>query len=423
MSLTTASPTSVDRPDITKSQAKPKLSFKEVRDSLFKFLMQADVPFSEAERVPLKTILTRKEKVDKPINYIDDDGKIRRTSIVTKEIPLDNHVFYKITCKLKDLTVNNLPVYIVTVPVKFEDLYQGQKNKLKTLREQHNIIIFDEYDWKKLKLDISDKNWLSPLTKGVMKSWSRMLFKKIAQLGGNIESKYTLNDLFTSIDKNTQPQKSNQSIEQVHSLQIQRLKVKLIEQDLKYKQSITLKDTHCSILSEFVSLDSGSLEWIEETLSWIIKDCIKKVDLRRTVYKDKFRKTNGDISVTNPEAFASIVYDFITKTKKKKLIAQNLGYGILLIQDKTTFQTIYLSLFPTNSKKVKSVGLRGSITKSNSLVFGLDIYFSKCKSTSTSIDGFIMLTQTCNKGYNYSNNYRMPIPINKNNKCNLWSKI
>jgi hypothetical protein len=337
MSLSSASPASVDRPDVTKSAAKPELSFKEVKDSLFKFLMQAGVPFSEAEKLPIKTTLVKKEKTDNFVWKFDSRG--RRYSAreeIEHEFNLENHTFYKITCKLKDLTVNNLPVYVVTIPTKFEDMEQWKKNKIITIKKQHNIIIFDEYDWAKLNLDISDKNWLAPLTKGVLKSWARILFKKISQLGGEVSSKYNLNDLFSNIERNTKTTKNNQSSEQLYLDRIQQLRLKLIEQELKYSSNFSLQPTHKKILSSFTELDLSSLLWIEDTLDLVV-DCISQVNLRQSKYKEHFRQANGKISPANSEVFASVVYDLLGKARRS-LFIQNLGYGVLKIQNKTTFQ-------------------------------------------------------------------------------------
>ena len=74
-------------------------------------------------------------------------------------------------------------------------------------------------------------------------------------------------------------------------------------------------------------------------------------------------------------------------------------------------------------QKLKSVSLFKDLAKKKELVFGLSVSFVKGKSKPSSVEGFIILTTNCNKGYTYSSNYRMPIPVDKRNNCDLWSDI
>jgi hypothetical protein len=82
-----------------------------------------------------------------------------------------------------------------------------------------------------------------------------------------------------------------------------------------------------------------------------------------------------------------------------------------------------VSLFPTLSKKVKSVTLKGQVLKEKDIIVGLDIYFTESSFKAKDIKPYLMLTSVCNKGYNYSSSYRLPIPISKTKKCSLWSNL
>ena len=83
--LDTNSFLSVDRPDIAK-ESKACLTFKEVRDSLFKFLMQAGIPFSGHEYLPIytehKIHLRKDEKLESKVvkgMKVIEKGKLIKT--------------------------------------------------------------------------------------------------------------------------------------------------------------------------------------------------------------------------------------------------------------------------------------------------------------------------------------------------------
>lgn len=316
--LTTNKPIDVDRPDVLREVSNESLSFKEVRDSLVKFLMVAGVPFSTAKRLSV------------PINFsYKEPGQVEKS-----KVSLAKHVSYRATLVLEGLTVDGQKVHIVAVPFKLEDLSHSERNKILSIQRMFKVILFDERDWIKLGLDISDKQWLKPLLKGTLKSWARLLFKKISELEGEIQSEYTLNTLLHNIDRNV----SRNGKVITRDNYVENLKTRLMTKELELRGYSSLSKQQLKVLKEIVGLESASVRWVEDLADSIIRHCITKVDLSQKVYRESFRQKNGKISLANPEAFSQLVYDYIS-ANKHSLKAKVTGSGIVQIQDSRTFQT------------------------------------------------------------------------------------
>lgn len=328
--MLTTHPINVDRPDVLKNAYKEFLSFKEVRDSLVKFLMLSGVPFSTAERLPVPIDFKYKESGQKEKNFV----------------PLDRHVSYKATLRLENLRVEDQKVYVVAVPFKLEDLSHSERNKILLIQRRYKVIVFDERDWIKLGLDISDKQWLKPLTRRTLKSWAKLLFKKISDLDGNIQSNFTLNTLLHNIDRNVSS--SGKPIRQQDY--VTTLKSRLMTKELELKGYSKLSKEQSKVLNEIVELEAASVKWVEELANSVIGHCISKVNLSQKVYRELFRQGNGKVNLLNSEAFAQLVYDYV-EANRKNLKATVTGSGIVHIQDSRTFQSVNFVFRPTTSSR------------------------------------------------------------------------
>lgn len=344
----------IDRPDVIRDESKEYLSFKEVKDSLVKFLMQAEVPFQGAERLPIVIQLK--------YNELGQNDK--------SSIDLSHHVDYKATLHLEGIKVDKRPIYVLAVPLRIEDLKHSERNKILMLQRAINVIVFDENDWIKLGLDISGKNWLRPLTKKVLKSWARLLFAKITALGGHIESDFTLNDLFNNIDENVGSKK-----QLIEEQKVKDLKARLIQRELQVEGQKSFSSEQDLVFKSVVELNSTSVNWLEETINSVIFHALKPVDLRAKTYKDFFRGRTGSINPVSAESFGKLVYDYINSSRKS-LEAEIKGPGVISIQDKRTFQKTTLVLVPTKSKRPFSISTPKE-TSGQALGFVLELKFKE----------------------------------------------
>lgn len=392
----------VDSPEVIRDNSRFTLSFKEVRDALFKFLMQSEIPFSGAERLPVSIQFSYKEEGSKHKNSFE----------------LTNHVNYKVACKLKGLTVGGKPVYLIAVPFRFDELSKSEKGKIIALQGSYNIVVFDEYDWQKLGLDISEKQWLRPLNKKILKSWARILFSKISKLDGEVASDYSLNDLFSNIERNVDVTKATKD-----RSKIQKLTAMVIAREfelLGYKELTPIQE---KVLHNLVALNPVSATWLEEILSTIVTTCLKKVDLRKKIYKSFFMQSNGVVNPINAGKFGKLVYDYI-KTNKKSLDVEILDDGILRVQHKKTFQQSIICLAPTTSLRgTISVDMSKTKRTRQDLGFVFEIKFPAKKNTVDSVSVYSVLIPKTKKDVKYGRKDRLPIPTDLKNGCNLWSKI
>ena len=363
--MLTTHPINVDRPDVIREASKESLSFKEVRDSFVKFLMLSEVPFVTAERLPV------------PIDfkYEERDEWLGRKQKFT--VPLEKHVSYRATLRLQDLSVNGQPVYVVAVPFKLEDLKHSERNKILSIQRRYKVIVFDERDWIKLGLDISEKQWLKPLNRRTLKSWARLLFKKISDLQGEVQSDYTLNTLLHNIDRNV----SSRGKLIRKDDYIATLKTRLLKKELELEGLTNLSKQQVKVLKDIIGLEAASVKWVEELANSIITHCIQKVDISKKVYKDIFRQKNGKVNLMNAEAFTQLVYDYIDKNKQS-LRPKVTGSGVLQIQDSRTFQTVTFIFKPTSST-------RG--------VEKMSLDTSNCSKTTHDL-GFVLELSACSKG-------------------------
>ncbi|RKZ94979.1 MAG: hypothetical protein DRQ40_04670 [Gammaproteobacteria bacterium] len=388
----------IDRPDVIKNESKKSLSFKEVKDSLVKFLMQAEIPFQGAERLPVSIDLVYRELGQKA------------------ELSLEHHVSYKATVRLQGVKVNRRPIYVIAVPFELEELTHSERNKILALQSTFNVIVFDERDWTKLGLDISEKNWLSPMTRKVLKSWARILFTKITNLAGPaaVESDFTLNDLFSNIDKNAQSKLKKVSDRRIHDL-----KTRLLRKELELDGYNSLSKPQENLLESLVTLDQSSILWVEEVINSIVAKALLPVNTRKREFKDIFRQNNGKFSLRSPEKFGQIVYDYIS-TNRKTLSVEILGPGILTIQDKRTFQKITLVLVPTTTKKLPATAIKGIKKKAGQgLGFVLELKFvaNSCKIEKLNVYA-VCLT---NKSHGALN--RLNIQSSLKDGIYLWSDV
>lgn len=387
-----------DRPDVSRKESKPKLTFKEVKDCLFKFLMQAGVKFTDPE------ILT----ISAPYKPTEEE-----------EFNLERG-YYTSCCRLMNIKVDKKPVHIIVLSEKYDELENRQKNKILFLKKTHKIVIFDAKDWKDIGLNISDREWLSPLTKGQMKTWARKLFNKIGDLG-KVESDLTLNDLYEAIEKNTSPQLSR--VSRINALEKE---VLILKQSLRKKtisDSFVLKESHDRIIELLSLINEANSVWIEETVSFITQDILSSIDLRQNKYKDSFRLKNGKINPADKDKLTGLI-TLELERRKPNLSVTNLGYGLLEIQNKKTFQVVTVAIVPSVTSKIGVIELKPEAVKQlkTPLVFTLGLHFNQSNYKIDNITGDVIAVSHCANFFKYDKDYRLPVFDSTQHKnYSLWT--
>lgn len=332
---------SIDRPDIVKyCTGRDSLSFKEVKDLLFKFLMQAEVPFVDSEKLYL------------PGHY--DNSKLGVSLTVS------NMSYYTATCRLLNLTVDNKPVYIVVLSEPISSINSRQKKKLLALKNNHNIVIFDSDDWKEVGIEISEKPWLKPLSRSILKKWARKLFSSIASFGKEVKSSYTLNDLFKAIDRNTFHQQKKGTILNTLSKENVSLQTKLREHLISNK--FPIQEGAKPVITQLCELTNKSSIWVEEVINTVCNN-ISKTKLKESKEKAKF------------------VLQLQTKLQdiKKDWNIKQISSSILEFQDLRTFQTAYIYIDFVRSGRSPEIRIATGLLKklNNQLLFSLNLHLNK----------------------------------------------
>jgi len=322
----------IDRPDIVKKHGSSHITFKEIKDALFKFLMQAEIKFISFE------------KLDLPIEF--------KSKLDGSMITANNIIYYIVTCRLLDIYVDGKPVYIVTLPTSELELDKRQRGKLAYLKKLYKIVIFDDADCSKLGINLSEDAWLRSLNKAVLKKWAKLLFTKISALGIDVDSKYNLNSIYKKLD--TIVGRHGEGISSMTSFNREglRLKYQIIKNKLEYTFP-NLKIYPEPALRYLANIDKSSSGWLEEIFTYTLRDIVSRIDLRKNKYKDFFRTKIGTYDIANKERICALISQEL-KTKFK-LDITSLGYGALRIQDKKTFQTVILSLDATTSDSARGI--------------------------------------------------------------------
>ena len=399
--LQTSNGSYVDRPDVVK-KAKPKLTFKEVGDCFIKFLMLADVSFTGKEKLPIVTPFVH-----------------RRGTPESSTIPISQN-YYTVTCRLKDITVDGQPIYIVTIPGQVTKMENRQKNRLVALCNQYNILVFDEVDWKGAGLDISEKKWLKSLGRGALKRLANKLFSKISDLKGEVANKFSLNDVYRSIETNTVSSNRDRVVVRL-SKQVLRARTGIRKERLSNKFNI--KDSHLPALNAISEMSFESLKWAETIVDEVINTHVKGIDLKRNVYKEFFRRNSGKVTLHDKELLAAFVMAKL-KSKHSNLKIVNLGYGALKIQNKKTFQTLTLVFSSSTSKRNNALKLNKSLGDNllNSLLFNIHIGARTAGSfRPSSISSYAILTKGAKKSYTYNSGDKLPLV--SEGKFTLWSDL
>jgi hypothetical protein len=375
--------TYVDRPDIAKN-VKPALTLKEVNDCVIKFLMLAEIPFSGKETLPLIT-----EFVYRKGTRYSESMSISQNS-------------YTVTCKLTGIKVDGKPVYIVVIPETLTELNNRHRNKLIKLVEQYKIVILDYGDWHSAGLDISDKKWLKPLNRRALKSLARKIFNKIAKLG-DVTSDITLNQVFESINNNTGRK----------SLEKENFNLKCKVRELFIREKFNVEDTHSKVIQAMTRLNSDSLSFIAKTCDDAVGD-LGDVDLKKKRFKDLFRLKNGKVTFLDKELIASYVYSTIDCKKNKNIDIENLGYGVLRIRNKRTFQVVTLAFTCSSSKGARPLALpKGVVDKiRGSLLFNIHVIVPRSGSKVSEVVSYVILADG-RKGvkgsYSFTGKDKLPV--------------
>jgi len=322
-----------DRPDIAKTLGHKHITFKEVKDSFFKFLYLADIPFKNGTKLYIV-----KEFEDK------NEGTVYNI----------NAAYYTATCQLEGITVGGKPVYIILLNSNYADLEFRQRNKIKTIKNSHNLIVFDKKDWESFNLDDPDRSFLRPLTKLLLKRWSKSLFERIVELNSIVKSTFTLNDVYSNIESNTA---KDQDKEQINYLSI---KNKFLENQLRlslFSKTFDVTKDHYPIIESLTALNDHDAEYIESAIKHTIKSTrsLKKRLTDLLVIPDQFDK------VILPKAFSTL----------KDCEFKRLSKNIFEVSNPKTFQRFTLALLTSD----KSLDLDNTaLSKLTSpLIFGIKI--------------------------------------------------
>lgn len=390
----------IERPDVVKNEAKPSITFKETRDSLFKFLILSGIPFIESDKLTL------------PAKDLGDET----------EVILNQGIFYRPTAKLIGIEVNKKPIYLFIVPEDYDKLDQRIRKKLILFGSQHNIVIFDKYDCKSVGLDVSGtKPWHKPLTKTILRGWAKKLFQKIGELKGEVTSKYNLNDIYSNIDLHCSSQSSKTSL-----INTMRDEVSILRKKLRLasiKEYFEVKPSHLGILNEMENINNLSSVFIEELVSFILSDIVQYIDLRQTKYKDIFRQKNGSIVITNKDTFGSFIQRELSK-KRPNLEVSYLGHGLLEIKNDKTFQVVTLYINPSLSPKKTKIKLPKTIIPNikTRLVFGLLLHFNESISKINKVIGEVLLISNYKDLLEYDSDCKLQLYDSSiNEKYTLWS--
>lgn len=391
----------VDRPDIAKTDSKPELTFKEVKDSLFKFLMQAGIEFSDPERISLKTSVT---------------------DATTGEVINVDSIQYTTTCRLLDVFVDDKPVYVVVLPADYMDLTKRHRNKLSGLKKQYKIVTFDSQDLHKIRLDISGKQWLKPLTKRMLKAWAKQLYNKISSLKGTVTSKKSLNDIYETIERNTTGQTKKKSL--ISNLEAENIDLRTRLRSRTIGDCFQLEEEHQKIIDSLVCINDSSTEWIEKLISFILEEIVLTLDIKNKDHKEFFCGNSKGVSFVNKNKVCEYVVREL-KRKKQNLNVTDLGYGMLQVQNIKTFQVVTLLFNPTKSKKNNAICVNNNlVTKVDGpLVHALTLHFTTQQSKIYRIVGEVLLLTNYTGSFNFTKKFRLPVYDSKLHKYQykLWS--
>jgi len=382
---------SIDRPDIAKTQSKAKLSFKEVKDSIFKFLMQTGIPFTESVRLYIKNEYTLQDSN----TYTNAKG-----------------MYYTSTCRLDSIKVAGEPVYVIVVQGDYGDLPYRQRNKLTLLRQHHHIVILDESDCRAVGINVTDRSWLKPLNKRLLKAWSRKLFEKISKLG-NVETNLTLNDLYSRIDFYTAKLKGTDSLLNMLMSERDELRFKLHVKNFELRGPVY--PTQLPIIKALSSMPIGSVSWVEDVLHFILVDILFVEDWDRPTYQRLVRSRNKiDLS----EMICKHVKD-VLQLKRPQFSVTNLGKGFLEIRNRKTFQAMTVRLGASFSDKVGSTAVPKSILDRINTPLVSSFNIKAGPSALDSINTELFLLSNSSSTSRYSAKYRLEVYNEYDNEFSL----
>lgn len=257
--------TFADRPDIRKSKIDFKISFRNAKKLLYKFLFLCNLKFDPDVCLNLE------------VEYPVKDG-----SELLYNLYLENLNFYNVTAKLKSFSVNEKPVYIVMIPKNLGLLGNRHRAKLMVLQKQYNIVIFDNSDLKKVGVQVSKDDWIKPLDKITLKKWITLLYKKIQDLGGVVHSRTSYGKIIKYVE-NPDSAHFNPLVKKLTN-ELLILKYKLILTKLP-KGSINNPE---KVIKEFAQVPNSTRLWWFKILKSIQKcntrdESIKKLSKNYTI--------------------------------------------------------------------------------------------------------------------------------------------
>jgi hypothetical protein len=404
MVLTNAQPT-LDRPDIAKRSHKQQLSFKEVRDCLFKFLMQAGIPFTGPQ------VLT-----------IESQFEAKSGEIVT----ITKHNSYTVNCKLKGITIDGEPVYVVVLPYKFVELEARQRAKLQMLFEQYKVIMFDEKDWKGFGLDISDKKWLKPLTKRILKAWARKLFSKFNKVGEDVNSKFALSEVLESIDKKTSKTSHRSSIDQ---LKKENFKLKSAFRYHLFQEEFgeEVLDSHAPIVDELTNLSDDFLKELEGLVRFITEK-LRNYKIYNYYGRDPSFPSElcnveeGLIYLTSPNNPAELVNLILLDFPKYETVC--ITNNLIQINNKKTLQESYLYISKHARSNNTELRIGDSTLKAVNSPIMVNLHLvPNTASGDIEIYAYTMATKYCNKNGRFSHTKKLPCLLESGEDFTLWSEL
>lgn len=277
----------------------------------------------------------------------------------------------QVTCRVDCITVDDQPIYLVAVPGHFFALEQRQKNRLAVLKKQYKLIIFDESDWKKAGLEISDKKWLKPLTRHSSKVLATLLFSKIAELGGSIKSSLSLFDVLAVLESSLTGTKT----EQIYSLTQQNNKLRSLLRLQHLRQTEpTLKP--CPELTRLSEFNTKSLLAVENLSNEIIQ--ILRGSLTITGPSPLLVKASKTITDSTAFFVASKLARQLKNSHEVSLYSEN----FFSVRDLKTFQVVWFAVSKGSNPIVATKELRAAVGSNMVIVHNLTT-MGKAKSISS----------------------------------------
>ena len=378
-----------NNPAIIKDLYRQRLSKTQLhKNTFFKFLLQAGVPFTPKRNVHIPTVL----HVDRLMKKYVSKGS---TPTKTEYKNLNK---IGVACRLDDIYIDNRPVFVEIRFKKYEEMSNGERNRLLALQSHVNLITFFHDDFEKVGLNYNpDAPFIRSMSKKVLKRWANLLFTKIKDLEGEaIEIPYSLIDLKANIDENASDEGDIlKDLKKKHL----NLRKRILTEHVS--SNFGIQTSHHPIISKLLEERAESLGWIDTVLQKITEEFVFSIDFRKNCYKALFTQKNGKVNPMNKTLFTDYIMSRIERSPG--LYAYVVEDNLIEIGSYKTLQSFFLFLNVTESPKFRSVTLNKDFTKTcpQNLIFTLTTQYDKLKRYTKPVEvtGGVILTNKSRETY------------------------